>query len=84
MQVAKMAVPTVLLACAVSGCVVAPYGHRGYGPRVYAEPAVVVAPAPVVVRPYGPGYGPAYGQPDGRYGRGGPHWRDRDGRDYRR
>ncbi len=30
---------------AISGCVVAPYGYRGYyGPRV-----AVVAPAPVVV-----------------------------------
>jgi hypothetical protein len=78
MQVAKLAVPTVLLACAVSGCVVAPYGHRGYGPSVYVEPAVVVAPAPVLVVPR------PYAQPDWRYGRGGPHWRDRNERDYRR
>jgi hypothetical protein len=76
MQVGKLAVPTVLMACAVSGCVVAPYGPRAYGPRVYMEPAVVVAPQPVLVvpRPY----------PPPGYGRGGPHWRDRDGRDYRR
>nr|WP_315204782.1 hypothetical protein [uncultured Albidiferax sp.] len=78
MQVAKLAVPTVLMACALSGCVVAPYGPRAYGPRVYVEPAVVTAPAPVVVVPR------PYDRPDWRYGRGGPHWRDRDGRDHRR
>lgn len=71
MQVATLSVPTVLLACAVSGCVVAPYGPQVYGPRVYVEPALVVVPGP-------------YAQPDWRYGRGGPHWSDRQGRDHRR
>jgi len=43
----KLLIPLSILA--MSGCVVAPYGYRGYyGPRV-----AVVAPAPVVVvRPY--------------------------------
>ena len=43
----------VLLVVTLAGCVVVPGGPR----RVYAEPAVVVAPAPVVgVGVYG-GYG---------------------------
>ncbi len=44
----KLLIPMSIIA--MSGCVVAPYGyHRGYyyGPR-----AVLVVPAPVVVRPY--------------------------------
>ncbi len=43
----KLLIPLSIIA--MSGCVVAPYGYRGYyGPR-----ALVVAPAPVVVvRPY--------------------------------
>ena len=50
-RVYKTLISLVVIAIAMSGCVVAPAGyyHRGYyGPRV-----AVVAPAPVVVvRPY--------------------------------
>jgi len=43
----KLLIPLCILA--MSGCVVAPYGYRGY----YGARVAVVAPAPVVVvRPY--------------------------------
>jgi hypothetical protein len=46
-RLVKLLIPLSIIA--MSGCVVTPYGYRGYyGPRV-----AVVAPAPVVVvRPY--------------------------------
>jgi len=72
----KVAIPVVLMACAASGCAVVPYS-----PGVYVQPApVVVGPSVYIApRPY------HYGRPDGyRYGRGGPHWRDREDNDYRR
>ena len=66
----RAALSVVLLACTVSGCVVAPYGHRAYGP-VYEQPEVVVQPQVYVgPRPYPYYYGrPGYWR-DGRDGRG--------------
>ncbi|MDR7378172.1 hypothetical protein J2X19_002851 [Rhodoferax ferrireducens] len=68
----RAAISVVLLACTVSGCVVAPYGHRAYGPAVYEQPEVVVQPQVYVApRPY---YSPYY------YGRPGHYWRGGGGR----
>jgi hypothetical protein len=53
----RLAISAVLLACALSGCVIAPYGPRPYGPVAYEAPAVVVQPSIYVApRPYY-GYG---------------------------
>lgn len=51
----KIALLAALLASALSGCAIVPYG-----PRAYVQPAVVVAPAPVY-----------YGAPGYYYGHGG-------------
>lgn len=63
----RIVIPSVLLACTLSGCVVAPYGPRAYGPGYYEAPAVVVQPS-VYVAPR-PNY---YGNP---YWRGHMGWR---------
>ena len=60
------------LATLLSGCVVAPIGHRPYG--AYPAASVYVEPAPVVVVP-GPGYGGYYGYRGYRGYRGHGYWR---------
>jgi hypothetical protein len=47
----KIALLAALLASALSGCAIVPYG-----PRAYVQPAVVVAPAPAPVYYGAPGY----------------------------
>jgi hypothetical protein len=45
----KLLIPISIIA--MSGCVVAPYGYRGYHRGYYGPRVAVVAPVPLIVAP---------------------------------